>query len=170
MSMLLFSALLPPAEVVESLRAELSALEPPEGVRWFEPDLWHVTLGFYGEAEDAGARAGWLRERVAGLPAPTLRLEGAGTFSHVLYVGVYGDGLNELAVAAGAGQERPYLPHLTLARSRVEVPPELPRRLSGYASRAWTATEVVLMSSDRTAEGARYSVVERFGLESGQTR
>ncbi|HKS49295.1 MAG TPA: 2'-5' RNA ligase family protein [Amycolatopsis sp.] len=178
--MLLFSALLPPPEVVESIRAELADLGSPEGVRWSAPDLWHVTLGYYGEETDPDARAEWLRDKLTGQVAPTLRLAGAGSFSHVLYLGVYGDGLTELATAAGAGQDRPYLPHLTLARTRRAVPPELPRLLAGYSSPEWTATEAVLMRSDPVAgpsggatpgpasPGVRYSVVERYGLRSAQ--
>jgi 2'-5' RNA ligase len=111
-----------------------------------------------------------LKKTLAGRSAPRLRLEGAGTFSRVLYLGVYSDGLTELATAVGAGQERPYLPHLTIARTREDVPPELPRRLGGYLSESWTATEAVLMRSDRTETGTRYSVVARFPLESRQAR
>src|SRR5205823_2812746 len=135
-----------------------------EDVRVLDPDQWHVTLGYYGEEPDAEARTAWLKAELAGQQAPTLRLEGAGSFSRVLYLGVYGEGLTELATAAGAGQDRPYLPHLTVARTRQEVPRELPRLLSGYTSDEWTATEAVLMRSDRTENGTRYSVVARFPL------
>ncbi|GLY69343.1 RNA 2',3'-cyclic phosphodiesterase [Amycolatopsis taiwanensis] len=167
---LLFSALVPPPEVIESIRDEVSGISAPKSVRWSAPEGWHVTLGFYGEEADPTDRVTWLRRRLAGQAAPTLRLEGAGSFSHVLYLGVYGEGLVELATAAGAGRDRPYLPHLTLARTRESVPPELPRRLSAYTSEAWTATDVVLMRSDRAPSGARYSVVETFPLESGHAR
>jgi RNA 2',3'-cyclic 3'-phosphodiesterase len=163
--MQVFSALFPPPQVVESLRAELAGLwaEFPQP-RWTPADQWHVTLGFYGEDDDIPARVDWLRKRLAGLPGPALRLEGAGTFSRVLYLGVYSESLTELAEAAGAGQDRPYLPHLTLARTQGDVPRELPRRLSGYSSQEWTATEAVLMRSDRTESGPRYSIVERLSL------
>jgi 2'-5' RNA ligase len=169
MTMVLFSALLPPAQVVESLRVHLAPLqaEAPE-LRWTPPAQWHVTLGFYGEQDDPEARVHWLRPALAGHHAPMLRVEGAGTFSRVLYLGVYSEGLTDLAAAAGAGDDRPYLPHLTVARTEGDVPAELPRRLSGFVSEPWTATEVVLMRSERTEWGVRYSIVERFPLESRQ--
>jgi 2'-5' RNA ligase len=167
----LFSAVLPPAQVVESLRVHLvPAQESAPEARWVPPAQWHITLGFYGEESDPAGRAEWLRAVLAGMPAPTLRLQGAGTFSQVLYLGVYSEGLAELATRVGAGQDRPYLPHLTVARTRGDVPPELPRRLAGYLSEPWRATEAVLMRSERTDAGARYSVVERFPLESRQAR
>lgn len=166
---MLFSAVLPPAQVAESLRVHLEPVRAraPEP-RWVPAAQWHITLGFYGEREDPDARVRWLRSALAGRHAPMLRLEGAGTFSRVLYLGVYSDGLTELAAAAGAGEERPYLPHLTVARTEDDVPAELPRLLSGFVSEPWTATEVVLMSSERTAQGSRYSIVARFPLESHQ--
>ncbi|WP_308190227.1 RNA 2',3'-cyclic phosphodiesterase [Amycolatopsis sp. GM8] len=169
MNMVLFSAVLPPTQVAESLQAHLEPLqaEVPEP-RWIPPAQWHITLGFYGDREDPDARVKWLRSALAGWHAPMLRLEGAGTFSRVLYLGVYSDGLTELAAAAGAGEQRPYLPHLTVARTEDDVPAELPKRLSGFVSEPWTATEVVLMSSERTERGPRYAVLERFPLESRQ--
>ncbi|MDQ0382399.1 2'-5' RNA ligase family protein [Amycolatopsis thermophila] len=162
--MAVFSAILPPAPVVEALAARVARLPRTDGTRWSAPESWHVTLAFYGEDDPAG-RADWLRPRLAGMPAPRIWLEGAGTFAHVLYLGVYGEGITELGLAAGAGDEgRPYLPHLTLACTRGEVPRELPARLADYRSEMWTAAEAVLMRSQRTAEGARYVVVERFPL------
>ncbi|MEU0467362.1 RNA 2',3'-cyclic phosphodiesterase [Amycolatopsis sp. NPDC006131] len=162
--MVLFSAVLPPAAVVETLTAEVAGLPRLDGVRWSSPDNWHVTLGFYGE-DDARARADWLRPRLAGMSAPRIWLEGAGTFTRVLYLGVYGEGITELGLAAGAGEEgRAYLPHLTLARTRERVPAELERRLSGYRSEMWTAAEAVLMRSQRSADGVRYVALERFPL------
>ncbi|MTD54103.1 RNA 2',3'-cyclic phosphodiesterase [Amycolatopsis pithecellobii] len=166
--MALFSAVLPPPQVAESLRMYLEPLwaEDP-APRWVPPAQWHVTLGFYGQ-DDPATRIPWLTSALTGRRAPMVRLEGAGTFAHVLYVGVAGDELTELAAAAGAGDERPYLPHLTVARTREEAPAELERRLSGFVSEPWTATEVVLMRSDRTRAGARYSVLARVPLVSRQ--
>ncbi|TNC22604.1 RNA 2',3'-cyclic phosphodiesterase [Amycolatopsis alkalitolerans] len=167
--MSLFSALLPPAQITEALRVHLEPVqERAPRPRWIPPAQWHITLGFYGDRDDPEERAHWLRSALAGWHAPMLRLEGAGTLARVLYLGVYSEGLTELAAAAGAGDERPYLPHLTVARTEGDVPEELPRRLSGFVSEPWTATEVVLMRSERTEWGARYSILTRFPLESRQ--
>ncbi|NKQ57271.1 RNA 2',3'-cyclic phosphodiesterase [Amycolatopsis sp. K13G38] len=164
--MRLFSAVLPPPAVAESgWRALAGVRADVPGPRWVRPQQWHVTLEFYGEA-DAAERSRWLGTELAGRPAPVLRLEGAGTFARILYLGVYGAGLTELATAAGAGRDRPYLPHVTVARTRGDVPPELPARLAGYVSETWTATEAVLMRSEPGEGGTRYSVIDRFPLAS----
>ncbi|QFU92343.1 RNA 2',3'-cyclic phosphodiesterase [Amycolatopsis sp. YIM 10] len=163
--MQLFSALLPPPEVVRSIEAALGAGKGP-GFRWAPPANWHITLGFFGE-DDIPARAAWLRERVNGRPAVRVRLSGADTFPKVLWLGVESDGLAELANAAGAElDERPYRPHLTLARFPAGSEPEaraIVDALSAYSSPAWTAGEVVLMKSTAGA----YSQVERFALDTG---
>ena len=163
--MQLFSALLPPPGVVRSIETALGTGRGP-GFRWAPPVNWHITLGFFGE-DDIPARAAWLRERVTGRPAVRLRLSGADTFPKVLWLGVESDGLAELANAAGAElDERPYRPHLTLARYPAERHPEareIAGALSGFASPEWTAAEVVLMKSTAGV----YAQVERFALDTG---
>ncbi|WP_158892362.1 RNA 2',3'-cyclic phosphodiesterase [Amycolatopsis anabasis] len=164
--MTLFSALLPPAEAIEALRAELDRLGAGgDGLRWEPPERWHITLGFYGVVEDEKRQVDWLRERLRGHPAPTLRLAGSGTFPGVLWIGVDGSGVLELGTAAGAGREgREYHPHLTLARARRAVPSRWKRRLAGFRGEPWTAAEAVLMRSERDDRGPRYTVVEAFPL------
>jgi 2'-5' RNA ligase len=170
----LFTALLPPADALAALAAELDRVEAGgvarDGLRWYGRDLWHITLGFYGERTDENAETAWLAEALAGHPAPTVRLAGAGTFAGVLWAGVYGDRLTELATVAGAGRDgRAYLPHLTLAR----FPPESPERakeweagLGRYSGEAWRPDEVALLRSDREGGGEpRHRVLRRFPLD-----
>lgn len=151
------------------------------GLRWVRPDAWHLTLTFLGAVEprriaDLEVRLG----RAAGRAAPlSLRLAGAGCFGrHVLWAGVDGerDGVRRLAAATGAAarragidvDNRPYRPHLTLARADGSSDLRaLAAALADLASPSWTADELHLVQShlgegpDRTA---RHEVVARWPL------
>ena len=161
----LFSALLPPDDVVAAIAEVLG--EPGDGLRWEPPERWHVTLAYYGE-DDVETRAAWLGERLAGRKAVDVRLEKAATFPGVLWLTVAGTELTPLAHAAGAGAEpRPYRAHLTLARFPREEPGLAARwteRLTNFASPSWRATEVALMTSEREPGGPRYRVARSFEL------
>jgi 2'-5' RNA ligase len=114
-------------------------------------------------------RSAWLADRLAGRPAVDVRLEKAATFPGVLWLTVAGTELTPLALAAGAGEEaRPYVPHLTLARFPREEPGlagRWARVLSEFRSRRWTATRVVLMTSEREPAGRCYRVARAFELD-----
>ncbi len=162
----LFSALLPPDDVVEQVAAALG--EPGGGLRWEPPERWHVTLAYYGH-DDVGTRAAWLADRLAGRAAVDVRLEKAATFPGVLWLTVAGAELTPLAHAAGADAEaRPYTAHLTLARFPREDSGPAARwteRLARFTSRRWTAGEVALMTSEREPGGPRYRVARAFELD-----
>jgi 2'-5' RNA ligase len=162
----LFSALVPPDDVVEQVAEALG--EPGDGPRWEPPERWHVTLAYYGP-DDVETRAAWLADRLAGRPAVDVRLEKAATFPGVLWLTVAGSELTPLAHAAGADAEaRPYTPHLTLARFPREEPGSAARwtqRLARFTSRRWTAGEVSLMTSEREPGGHRYRVARAFELD-----
>ncbi|WP_298181456.1 RNA 2',3'-cyclic phosphodiesterase [Saccharomonospora sp.] len=170
----LFAAVTPSPKVVSALREELDRHLLERGpLRWVETPQWHITLGFYGK-DDPDGRVSWLRPRLAGLSAPTVRLVGAGSFSGVLWIGVREHGLTEVAEEIRPeGQTRPFHPHLTLARGRasgaIDAIERWRRRLAEFESPEWTAAEVVLFRSDRVEDGRRagprYSVVERFPLD-----
>lgn len=162
----LFSALVPPDDVVEAVAEALG--DPGDGLRWEPPERWHITLAYYG-ADDPDTRAAWLAERLAGRPGVDLRLEKAATFPGVLWLTVAGSELTPLALTAGAGAEaRPYVPHLTLARFPREEPGLAGRwttALAGFTSRSWTATRVVLMTSELEPGGRRYRISRSFRLD-----
>ncbi|RZQ59779.1 RNA 2',3'-cyclic phosphodiesterase [Amycolatopsis suaedae] len=164
--MRLFSALWPPQRVVTALRAAVRAGPPEAGLRWSPEHQWHITLGFYGE-DDPGARAASLRARLRGAAAVPLRLAGAGMFPGVLWAGVAGDELHDLAVSIGAEDAgRPYHPHLTLARwqrtdrAGTAAAVRWVAALAELSGPAWTADRVALVRSD----GGKYTVVEQFHL------
>jgi 2'-5' RNA ligase len=189
--MSLFVALRLPDAVVADLAAAHSAL-PPElaagypGLRWVPPQNWHITVAFLG---DAGAgRVADLETRLARAAARhspmTLSLSGSGHFgSRVLYVGVAGDrpALERLADSVSAAarrakvvvDDRPYRPHLTLARLRGPAPlRELAEPLADYAGPAWVADSIELMRSTPptgAGQSPRYAQQGTFPL-SGRAR
>jgi 2'-5' RNA ligase len=189
--MSLFVALRLPDAVVADLAAAHSAI-PPElaagypGLHWVPPQNWHVTVAFLGNV--AEARVADLETRLAragGRHSPmTLSLHGSGHFgSRVLYVGVTGDrpALERLAASVSAAarrakvtvDDRPYRPHLTLARLRGPTSlRDLAEPLADYAGPAWVADSFALMESTPPAGAGlspRYAVQRTFAL-SGRSR
>lgn len=163
--MRLFSAVWLPAPAGAHAERAVRGLELPAGVRPVPADKWHLTLAFYGNDASLPQRAAHL-DRLAGLPAPALRLAGAGMFTGVLWIGVQPvaeadrEALAALAGAAGAGT--PYRPHLTVARWRRGTPDRrLAQRLAGYQGPVWVPTSVDLVRSD---PGARYTTVHSVPL------
>lgn len=168
--MRLFSALVPPGDVVDHLAGWLASHtgELPPELRWTPVDRWHITLGFFGDDDDPVRRAKWLHRRADGRPAPRLRLAGAGTFPGVLWAGVRTADerlLAQLARAAGAGR-RGYRPHLTLARWRSGKPDEdaIVESFEGYSGPWFVPDAVALMRSDAGPDGPTYTTVERLPL------
>lgn len=161
--MRLFVALIPPPDLVDELREWVSALRELEpDVRWSRPEQWHLTLAFLGEVGDESRdelsrRLG----KAAGRHPPlTLSFAGGGRFGdRVLWTRVHGerDRLRRLADSVRAAarrsglatEQRPYRPHLTLARATttaVDLRP-LVDALAPYEGRSWTADEVHLVRS-----------------------
>ncbi|MET9265200.1 RNA 2',3'-cyclic phosphodiesterase [Amycolatopsis sp. NPDC004079] len=160
--MRLFSALRPPADVAAEIDSALGSRD--RLLRWSDPAGWHITLAFYGEVDPA-ERGSFLDRALDGRKSVDVRLWGSGTFPGVLWLGVAGEGLADLAAAAaaGSGEERPYRPHLTLARcSRTQPPTEWTERLAGFRSRVWTADRVELMGG-----GSPYRTLRTWPLRRG---
>jgi 2'-5' RNA ligase len=185
----LFVALTPPAKVVDelwSVTADLRAANP--GLRWARPEQWHLTCAFLGEVADAVRPD--LEERLgraaARHPPLVLALGEGGRFGNrVLWTRVRGDadGLRRLADSVRAAarrcrlpvDERPYRPHLTLARARdgaVDLRPAV-ADLGGFDGRTWTAGELHLVRSHLGAGpggSARHEPVRSWPLAGTRTR
>lgn len=176
--MRLFVALLPPPPVLAEIGQLVDGLRvrAPE-LRWTRLEQWHLTLAFLGQVEERRLPA--LTERLARLPrrhaAFPLAFTGGGRFDgRVLWAGVSGDlpALRALADSASAAarrtgialEERPYRPHLTLARAR--APTELRRLvegLSAYVGQPWQADRIELICS-QPGPRPRYDTVGRWEL------
>ncbi|CAM3987693.1 RNA 2',3'-cyclic phosphodiesterase [Nocardiopsis rhodophaea] len=165
--MRLFLAIDPPDDLLERVAEAAHALRSDgDGLRWSQPADWHLTLVFLGEISDE--RRSLLEQRFAAElrhhQPLSLAVRGAGTFpgddtrARVLWAGFEGDigALGRLAadlrrVARKSGvpiEHRPYVPHLTLARSR--VPADVSRHrwvLRSLATPFWTADSVRLLQT-----------------------
>lgn len=155
--MRLFVAVVPPRPVLLELRAALTTLPHTDGnLRWRHPESWHITLTFLGEVPRETLPE--LTERLARAASRATPMElsvaGGGQFdSRVLWAGVQGDrdrlGRLSETVAAAARRcrlkidDRPYRPHVTLARVRGE-PPEA----ADAATAAGTAAAVAQRQTD----------------------
>src|SRR3712207_1292979 len=184
----MFSAVVPPDDVVEELEEFLAPRREAAPFRWTATEQWHVTLAFMERVPERSlddlldrlTRAGRRRTPF------TLALGGGGAFpgvarAKVLYAGVEAEpeALEELrrlatgarAAAAKAGAPvdgAAFRPHLTLARTTrpVEATRWL-RVLDTYHSRPFTVEELVLVES-HLGEGPRkrprYETVATFPL------
>lgn len=125
---------------VEELRA--AAPEAAEGLRWTEPDGWHLTLAFLGWVEPEAVEAvGRAVESVTAGRAPfEVSTGGLGGFPsrqriRVLWYGLadHSRQLDELAgatrLALGVDDGSPFRAHLTLARARAERGMALPETI-----------------------------------------
>lgn len=181
-------------EVPEAVRREVerrvavvrSELPP---ARWLELDKVHLTLLFLGETPEAKVPA--LSERLAaafaGYPPMRLALANGGTFpprrpARVAWIGVEAPadlGRLQADVTAAAvealafePEERPYHPHVTLARCQTPWPrPAIERFVAAFASpigEPFTAEHGILFQSRLSPKGARYTPVAIFPAEGGR--
>jgi 2'-5' RNA ligase len=156
--------------------------------RWVDPAMLHVTLAFLGEQREQRlpelSRIG--ADAAARVPSFMLGLGEPGSFGpkrapRVLWVGL-DDGRIELGQlnarladglrrAAFPVEDRPYAPHITLARRRESVvstgPPDWPPAGAGAGSISTRVTQLSLMQSQLGRGGARYTAVEHFPLADG---
>jgi 2'-5' RNA ligase len=160
----LFVAAIPPERVLDQIEQWMGAGRSLAGevdFRWTRRDQWHLTLAFLGDVDESLAPA--LDRRLAAVVkrhlTHPLTIEGLGRFDgRVLWAGVRGDrdALKDLARAvqgacrkAGVSvDERPFRPHVTLARARhpVDLRPVL-QALPELRTTEWSADSIHLVRS-----------------------
>src|SRR4029079_5688212 len=118
-------------DTIDDLRARATRLAPRARVTWSAPDRIHITVKFIGEADETSTQA--IRSALGptiDAPVFDLAVEGVGAFPpkgppRVFWAGLTDgrDGLLEVERVVSErlkslvpAEDRPYAPHLTLAR------------------------------------------------------
>jgi len=176
--MRLFIAIELPDEVKRAL-AGLKTDIP--GARWVPTDQIHLTLAFLGEVDEA------VLERLAGelariqVPEFQLCFSSTGCFPdrrrpRVLWVGLEPEprlkhlavGVHEAVLACGIPQEeRPFSPHITLARLRLSPSRECDAFLDQHQKQKlppFSVREFTLFQSRLTPQGALHTPIRNFPL------
>jgi RNA 2',3'-cyclic 3'-phosphodiesterase len=172
-------------EMVMSHSMRLRKAVPEAQASWSRPDNIHLTLKFLGEVPKSRVEA--LSRAAAnastGHESFPIRVQGTGAFpTHreplVLWIGIedlkgklgelYGR-LEDECVKAGFKKEvRPFHPHLTVARLRK---PQRARTLAaahkamGFEPAEIAVSELLVITSELSSEGSRYTVISRHPLE-----
>ncbi len=189
-----FIAVRLPDAIRSQLALQIDALKPrlPAAVRWVALESLHLTLAFLGELDDARLEAAEQATAVAAREGPpfTLALTHLGTFGsarapRVIWAGVSGDIAalgnlqgrlaTELELRGFPHEDRPFSPHLTLARIKELLPPDTARALPDLLRSApaehgsWRVHELCVMKSDPstgpTRTAARYTCLHAYPLE-----
>ncbi len=185
-----FIAVRLPDAIRAQLALQIDTLKPrlPAAVRWVAPESLHLTLAFLGELDDARLASAEQATAVAardGAPFP-LALTNLGTFGsvrapRVIWAGVSGDIsalgnlqgrlASELEMRGFPREDRPFSPHLTLARIKEPLPPDVALALSDLLRSApathgsWQVHELCVMKSELARSGARYTCLHAYPLE-----
>jgi 2'-5' RNA ligase len=169
-------------EVIDELRSRVMRLAPRARVTWSAPERLHVTVRFIGDADESSAHA--IRSALGptiDAPVFDLRVEGIGAFPpkgppRVFWAGLTDgrDGLLEVERAVArhlralvATEDRPYAPHLTLAR--VKEPAGLSRAtlFESLTTRQFGTVHVdaiTLFESRLSSKGATHVPLQRSVL------
>ena len=174
--MRLFIAATPPSEIRDLLIKTYSEIER---ARWVKKNQLHVTLRFLGELEDDLAAV--VRESLGEISAHqlSLRIKGVGTFgrpARVLWCGLEPPGeitalakaIDENVLQAGlTADDKPFAPHLTIARFKNSPPPLIKRFLEqneAFETPEFTIREFELYQSKLSSSGPEYSVLKTYPL------
>jgi RNA 2',3'-cyclic 3'-phosphodiesterase len=189
--MRLFLAIRLPAAVaarVGDLQRTIERVAAGGGLRWTKPGQAHFTLKFLGEEpeESVGVIAQAAREAAKGATGFSITLQKLGGFPdarrpRVLWLGV-GAGAAEMSGLASvldallaqkgfATEERPFSPHLTLARIKTRAEGLVAARMIEVGPKdkvaAFRVSGFALMQSVSTSDGVKYLPLESFDLAPG---
>lgn len=175
MAMRLFIAI----ELPDDLKKTFASLRTDiPGARWVLPEQIHLTLAFLGDVEEPVVER--LHDELSRIRFPSFELRPAGTGCfpnrqrpRVLWVGLEPEQLlQDLAGAVRAAvlscgiaqEERPFSPHLTLARLKNPAPHGAEHFLSVQHSpfSGFSVREFILFQSCLSSTGAQHIPLQRF--------
>jgi 2'-5' RNA ligase len=175
-------------EIPDNIRGALAAfLKEMQGVapqaKWVRAENLHVTLKFLGETEATKVRA--VKDGLEGIHSDgrvTLDFRGLGFFPNEKRPRVFWAGMEASANLKTLAQdieeamhrlgfppeERPFAPHLTLARFNPPgLPPKLAREVKENSSREFgnfSTREFHLIESKLKPSGAEYTTLQSFSF------
>lgn len=186
-----FLAVPTPKEPARAIQALVDRMKPRlPHARFVPADQWHLTLHFFaalsaGEVDEVRQAA---RAATAAQGPFTLTLRGLGVFPdgrrpRVLWLGVEEGALECVRLHEGLAaalrsrglpvEERPFHPHLTLARFRTPPPGGIGdalRQAPGHEAARFPVDRVTLFRSVLTPRGAEHTALDEFGLGGSSAR
>ena len=180
-----FLAIDPPEEIFgEIINLQERLKKAIQGdIRWVRPEGIHLTLKFFGYIyeSDVANISHVVKNSVAKMKALMLNVRGVGAFPsvtrpRVLWLGIDGDtdALINLQTEIDAGlqgygfkkEERPFRPHLTLARIKeykgLVGLAETVKENEDYIAGSFTVSGLTLFKSDLKPTGAIYTKLDYF--------
>ena len=175
-----FLALCLPAELTAAAAAiqdDLRDRFPPRAIKWVEPELFHLTIRFFGDLDPARieAAAALVRGLDRGFEPVPVRIQGVSAFPdparpQTLWVAVNDREARLDTLAAnldarlretGFGPpDKPWKSHLTIGRahrdSRLRLDPAWTRGLT-WPEEDFTIRTIALMKSELRPQGPRYT-------------
>jgi 2'-5' RNA ligase len=161
-------------------RLSQSLRSPGDGLRWTSPDTWHITLQFLGETTVDTYECAVAKLSEIQFTSVPVWLRGTGLFDRA---GVFFADVSVspelrilqkqiLAATSQCGivpENRPYHPHITLARAKSGDRGRTLRNLKASAASdaqfpAFIAREFLLYESFLGPSGARHEIRNRFSL------
>jgi 2'-5' RNA ligase len=152
----------------------------PDNLRWSDPESWHITLQFLGSTSPEKYECVIARLRAVHHSQVLIELGRIGTFPRagILFADVRVTpeltALQQTITAANSPcgftlEDRPYHPHITLARQKGKHGDKNFAGLTLQTSppahfTSFTADSFILYESTPTPEGSRYEIRERFPL------
>jgi RNA 2',3'-cyclic 3'-phosphodiesterase len=179
--MRLFIAVPLPPAVVQQLAVVTKRLRSDkDGLRWSSPESWHITLQFLGNTSDDQYACLVGKLRAFQSPRVPIKLEDLGFFHRagVFFAGVSVTRelllLQQHVTSATAqcgfvAENRPFHPHITLARAKGDARGanlrELKARIHSQPEFfSFVAQEFLLYEAFLGSAGSRYEIRERFPL------